>query len=271
MPELPEIAAMKHSLEPLVAMKTVKSVQINDATILQNVSANSLRDEIVGKTILSIEQRGKHLVFVLQDGSKLICHFILTGNLVLLNRKPFYSMIEIGLCDGNFIKIDDARRLMKVWFIKPLAFGMTGVLDKLGPEPLSDSFTLGYLTKLCHYYSRSIKSLLLNQSFVAGIGNCYADEILYSARINPSTVASSLTDMQLHELFDCIKDVLSLYVHACYQSYNPADGLPALENSVRQNCKVHEMSGSKCSKCDEVIKKITVEGKATWLCPSCQR
>lgn len=271
MPELPEIAAASNGLTPLLAMKTIKFVQVNDACSLQNVSTSSLRDKIVGKTILDLEQRGKYLIFVFQDESKLICHFVFTGNLALLSRKPLYSMIEIGLCDGNFIKIDDSRRLMKIWYVEPLAFGMTGVTDKIGPEPLSDDFTLEYLMKHCKYYHRAIKSFLMNQSFVAGIGNCYADEILHSARIHPESIASDLSEDQLSMLFTCIKDVLNTFVHRCCESYIPEDGIFAMESKVRKGCKVHEMSGCKCQTCGAVIRKITVDGRATWLCPSCQK
>ena len=136
MPELPEIEAVCQSLAPCIEFKTISSAHVNNLNCLQNLDSSTLESSLSGKTIVQLSRRGKYLIFLLQDGSQLIMHFALTGELCVCNTDNVTSsMLTIKLCDGAIIHLIDYRTFANVWFIKPIAFGITGVLDKLGQEP----------------------------------------------------------------------------------------------------------------------------------------
>lgn len=270
MPELPEIEAVCKSLAPCIEFKTISSAHVNNLNCLQNIDSSTLESSLSGKTIVQLSRRGKYLIFLLQDGSRLIMHFALTGELCVCNTDNVTSsMLTIKLCDGAIIHLIDYRTFANVWFIKPIAFGITGVLDKLGPEPLSDGFTLEYLIKKCKLSTDTIKGLLMNQYAIAGIGNCYADEILYSSAILPDRKADSLNDNEYMLLFNNIKTVLSEFIEFCLSSSMHEFRFSSFEEAVRHKCLVH--AHKICPVCKSPLHTKKISGRNSYFCQNCQR
>lgn len=270
MPELPELEAVCKRLKPYVELKTISAVHVNNLNCLQNVSDATLESSLKGKTIVSLSRRGKYLVFLLQDGSQLIMHFALAGELCVCNTdNVLSSMLSIKLCDDVFIHLVDYRTFANVWFVKPVAFGITGVLDRLGPEPLSDGFTLEYLKKKCERSTDTIKGLLMNQYVVAGIGNCYADEILFSSAIRPDRKADSLNDREYEVLFKSIKTVLNKFIGFCMSSNMSEFRFSSFEKLVRCKCLVH--ARRLCPVCASPLHTKKISGRNSYFCPNCQK
>lgn len=270
MPELPEIEAVCKTLAPCIEFKTISAVHVNNLNCLQNVGDATLESSLKGKTIVSLSRRGKYLVFLLQDDSQLIMHFALTGELCVCNTDNVTSsMLTIKLCDGAFIHLIDYRSFASVWFAKPIAFGITGVLDKLGPEPLSDGFTLEYLIKKCKLSTDTIKGLLMNQYVVTGIGNCYADEILYRSAIRPDRKADSLNGPEYTLLLEEIKTVLNKFVGFCMSSRMSEFRFSSFEEAVRHKCLVH--ARKICPACASPLHTRKISGRNSYFCPYCQK
>jgi formamidopyrimidine-DNA glycosylase len=267
MPELPEVETIKNSLEPRVVGRTFTGVKIDDTRPLQNLKSAEFRRRLIGKTILSLKRRGKYMIFILSGGDNLIIHLRMTGALLWNpeGEEPF-ARIEFSFDDGGRLLYTDIRRFGTMWLVSD-ASTVTG---KLGIEPLDNSFTPGYLAGILDSRPTPVKSLLLNQERIAGIGNMYADEALFHAGIHPLRPGNSLDKAEIKRLHSGIRQVLKKGIRnrgASIRNYRCPDGQTG---TAHEEFAVAHREGQSCPRCGGKIARMVVGQRGTYYCPRCQ-
>ena len=268
MPELPEVETIKNELTPWVVGQIFTKIIIRDARVVCDGSARQIRRELVGQKIESLERRGKYLIFRLSNGKALIIHLRMTGSLLLdLREDGRYVRAAFCLSNGHRFVFSDRRRLGKVWLVDDVE----AVVCKLGPEPLDRKFTPGILRQRFSRHHIPIKAALLDQGIVAGIGNMYADEALFAARIHPLSKSDELSAKQLQTLHNNLRRILEAAIHskgASVDTYVRPDGEVG---TAHFGFKVAHKGGELCPICGGTIGRIVVRNRGTYFCPRCQR
>ena len=270
MPELPEVETVKNELLPHVVGRQVKGVTLVWEGIVKEPSPEEFCKGLTGQTILGIRRRGKYLMIALSGGGFLIVHLKMTGALIVLPdsaEPPQYTRAILHLDDGNAVFFRDPRKFGVLRLVGSVAF----IEDKLGPEPLEDDFTAAVLAKRLANRTAPIKAAMLDQKILAGVGNMYADEALYAARINPWRTGGSLTRREIGRLYGEIRRILWTAIEnrgASVDTYFRPDGS---EGSAHYEFKVaHGLGGGTCSVCGGPIERVVVRGRGTYFCPRCQ-
>ncbi len=270
MPELPEVETVVRGLrEPLIGRR-IESVWYEREKVIQMPSAEQFSARIVGQTVKAITRRAKYILCHL-DHDILAIHLKMTGRLFVAapeNQPPEdrWVRLRLSLDNGEELCFSDARRFGRVY----LAGSIEEITPVLGPEPLEDTFTPAVLSQQLGGRSKVIKALLLDQSFVAGVGNIYADEALHRAGIHPKRSADSLTKVEIERLYGTIREVLNKgieYQGATLNWYRKPDGT---KGQSQDHFYVYDREGEPCLKCGTPIVKIRVAQRGTHYCPHCQ-
>ena len=268
MPELPEVETIKNELSPWVTGQCFTEVTILDAKLISQGSIEQIRLGLIGQKIERLERRGKYLMFHLSNSKSLVMHLRMTG--VLLLDPPVtdrYTRALFRLSNDRRLVFSDRRRLGVMW----LAENTDALKSKLGPEPLDDSFTPHILKQKLSKHHIPVKLALINQGIIAGIGNMYADEALFDARIHPQRQANSLSAQEIETLFHCIRKVLREAIEnqgASVDSYIRPDGKPG---TAHFHFKVAHRKDAPCPVCGLPIERIElVRNRGTYFCPNCQ-
>jgi formamidopyrimidine-DNA glycosylase len=303
MPELPEVETIRRQLEPEVTGRTIESVAVLDERWTRPLPARELESGAAGRRIEAVERRGKYLLLRLDGGGTLAMHLRMTGNLLLRpadlaaagagdGEGPVLDLMEAMKLGGPrlyeshpearflraVIRLDDGSQL---WFTDVRRFG-TGILlsetelkpyfaSRVGLEPLSGELTPEGLCRLAEGRRAPLKSFLLVQEGIAGVGNIYADEALFRARLHPLSPAGSMRLEHCEELRDGIVDALEaglLHGGASMDDYRDARGELG---TMQDEFLVHTREGEPCQRCGETIRRIVVSGRSTYFCPNCQR
>jgi formamidopyrimidine-DNA glycosylase len=267
MPELPEVETIKNELAPWVAGQSFTKVTIPDSKVVFGCSAREVRRELIGQKIESLERRGKYLIFHCSNGKSLIMHLRMTGSL-LLNPKGVdrYARAVFHLSNGHSFVFSDRRRLGLLWLVGDAS----SVVCKLGPEPLDKRFTPNVLLQRLSRHHIPIKAALLDQHIVAGIGNMYADEALFAARIHPLRKADDLSPEEVRTLHNGIHKILRAAIGnkgASVDSYVRPEGELG---TAHFNFKVAHRGGEPCLVCGSAIERVPVQNRGTYFCPRCQ-
>lgn len=272
MPELPEVETIKNELLPITKGRTIKDIEIIRPETVRGMSPEEFRDYLIGKKITGMERHGKYLIFDLDSGDYLAMHMKLSGTLWVkksADEVPGQHLIKavITLDSGEKIFLRDPRGFARMWLVKDIS----EVTDKLGPEPLSPDFTPEVLAERLGKKTAPIKSVLIDQAVIAGIGNMYADEILYAAGISPLRAAASLSKDDIERIYKAIRRILPQAIKskgASVQDYFLPSGAKGEEQF---NFKVaHGLGGKDCA-CGGKIVRIVVRGRGTYYCPACQK
>ncbi|HEV7400768.1 MAG TPA: bifunctional DNA-formamidopyrimidine glycosylase/DNA-(apurinic or apyrimidinic site) lyase [Solirubrobacterales bacterium] len=287
MPELPEVETVCRQLDPELAGRRIEALEVLDARWCRPMSPAKLEAAVEGATIEGLGRRGKYLLLALDGARTLVMHLRMTGNLVLVEGDS-----ELDPSEGRRLyeaerstserhlrarfTLDDGR---EVWFTDPRRFGEAFLIDdaklderfgKLGVEPFSEAFTPEALGEMAANRTAPLKSFLLDQSGVAGVGNIYADEALFRARLHPLSPAGSMKPEHLVALRDAVVAALEAGIDgggASIDDYRDGRG----EKGTMQNeFLVHTREGEACPRCDGTIVRIVVSGRSTYYCPSCQ-
>ncbi|MDO4940147.1 MAG: DNA-formamidopyrimidine glycosylase [Erysipelotrichaceae bacterium] len=268
MPELPEVQTVLDTLE-----KKIKNRKIVDIDILYepivDLDSNVFKHKLIGQHFRKFKRRGKYLLFEMDDIT-FVSHLRMEGKYFILDDKtPItkHDHVIFYLDDNTQLRYNDVRKFGRMELIyKEKDYK---VFKDLGPEPFSDDFNLDY----CHNYLKNntapIKQILLNQSFVAGIGNIYADEILYYMKANPNTIGHNITEGDIKKLIKGCRLILSKAIEkggTTIRSYTSSLGVTG---RFQLDLKVH--TKDICPKCKGEIKKIVVGGRGTYYCPNCQK
>jgi formamidopyrimidine-DNA glycosylase len=267
MPELPEVETIKNELAPWVVGQSFTRVTTLDDKLVCGCSAKEIRRELIGRKIESLKRRGKYLIFGLSNGRSLIIHLRMTGSL-LLNPKGAdrYARAVFHLSSGHHFVFRDRRRLGKMW----LVCDADAVVGKLGPEPLDESFTPGALGQRLSRHHIPVKAALLDQGIVAGIGNMYADEALFAARIHPLRKADALSAAEVRTLHNCIRRVLQAAIGSKGASVDTYVRPEGELGTAHFDFKVAHRGGEPCPVCSCAIERVLVQNRGTYFCPRCQ-
>lgn len=272
MPELPEVETIKESLKQRISFKKIKEVEIFCAKLIKFPEVLQFVKEIKNKKIKGLERRGKYLIFKLTYNTNLVVHLGMTGQLIYSDLPlPIdkHTHLLFHFEDNTALQYRDVRKFGCLWLVKDGCLRFVSGLAQLGPEPLSQEFTLEYFGNILDKKS-IIKYLLLSQSNLAGLGNIYVDEILFRAGISPERVAADLTPREREKLYHTIRWVLEEAVRARGTSVvNYIDG-DGKKGNYQDSLRVYRRSGELCFICSTPIKRIVLAGRGTYFCPKCQ-
>ena len=270
MPELPEVETFVRALRRPLLGRTIVAARNDWPRHIALPPPDELAARIAGRRIEAIDRRGKYLVFSLSDDENLIIHLKMTGHLSVVpadTPTDPYAHTIFALDDGRELRFRDPRKFGRVYLVRDPA----EVVGPLGPEPLTDAFTAGELAARLAGRRRVLKPLLLDQTFIAGIGNIYADEALFDARLRPTRRSETLSAEEIAALHAAIRKVLALGIEregASISSYVKADGQKGdMQNAVA----VFRRTGQSCYACGGPIERIVLGGRSTHYCPNCQR
>jgi len=267
MPELPEVETIRNELSPWVVGQSFTQVTILDTELVCGGSAEEVRRGLIGQKVESLERRGKYLIFHLSNGRSLIMHLRMTG-VLLLNPRGVdrYTRAVFHLSNGHRLVFSDLRRLGLIWLVD---YAST-VVGKLGPEPLDESFTAGILGQRLSRRHIPVKTALLDQCIVAGIGNMYADEALFAARIHPLRKADALSPEEVQTLHHCIRRVLGAAIGSKGASVDTYVRPEGELGTAHFDFKVAHKGGEPCPVCGGTIERVPVQNRGTCFCPRCQ-
>ncbi|MBA7616431.1 Formamidopyrimidine-DNA glycosylase [subsurface metagenome] len=266
MPELPEVETIKNELLPHILGREVTAVTLLWEGIVRQSSVEEFCSRVIGQRITGLTRHGKYLLFSLSSGEILVMHMKMTGSLLLDSSDDRFTRAVIHLGDGTKFYFRDPRKFGAMW----LTGDENTVVDRLGPEPLEDGFTPEVLAQRLHNRVAPIKAVLIDQSFLAGIGNMYADEALFAAGIHPLRQGGSLTQDEIERLHSAIKQVLWAAIGnkgASVRNYFRPSGEPG---TAHYEFSVAHGRGKKCPNCGTPIRRITVRNRGTYFCPNCQ-
>jgi formamidopyrimidine-DNA glycosylase len=270
MPELPEVETTVNELRPGVSGRRITGVDILSVRTVAAPDPSGFKEGLMGREITGLSRRGKHLLFSLDNGRFLIVHLRMTGALLLkpsTEEPEKYVRIVIQLDNGRAMHFRDVRRFGRMWLVDDAA----AVTGKLGPEPLAAEFTPQVLVRLLEGHASPIKSLLLDQTFIAGIGNMYADEALFNARIHPLQPGSSLNTNEIKKLHKAIRQVLSQGIRYCGASTDTFIRPGGDKGEAHLQFQVAHQKGKKCQVCAQTIVRTTVHQRGSFFCPHCQQ
>jgi len=267
MPELPEVETIKNELSPWVVGQSFTQVTILDTELVCGCSAEEIRRGLTGQKVESLKRRGKYLIFHLSNGRSLIMHLRMTG-ILLLNPGEVdrYARAVFHFSNGHRLVFSDLRRLGLIWLVD----NADTVVGKLGPEPLDESFTPGILGQRLSRRHISIKAALLDQCIVAGIGNMYADEALFAARIHPLRKADALSPEEVQTLYQSIRRVLGAAIGSKGASVDTYVRPEGELGTAHFDFKVAHKGGEPCPICGSTIHRVLVQNRGTCFCPRCQ-
>jgi formamidopyrimidine-DNA glycosylase len=286
-PELPEVETVCRQLEPELTGRRIERLEVLDGRWSRPVPSAELEAAVEGRVIQGLGRRGKYLLLALDGGQTLVMHLRMTGNLVLVEGEEKLDPSEgMRLYEGERstserhlrarFALDDGREL---WFTDPRRFGeafliedsgLEGRFQRLGVEPLSEQFTAEALGEIAAGRRAPLKSFLLDQSGVAGVGNIYADEALFRARLHPLSPAGSMKREHLEALRDAVVAALEAGIDgggASIDDYRDGHGEMG---TMQEEFLVHRREGEPCPSCGGPVARIVVSGRSTYYCPSCQ-
>jgi formamidopyrimidine-DNA glycosylase len=266
MPELPEVETIKNELLPYVVGRTIQSVDISWDKMVKYPSVSEFRDCIIGEKIIDITRRGKYLFFHLSGGNVLVMHMKMTGSLLVNPSDARFTRAVFHLDKGIDVHFWDPRKFGKIWLEKDC----NAVIEQLGPEPLDADFTPDVLENILRNRNAPVKPVILDQSIISGIGNMYADEALFEAKIHPATPANKLTKAEVKRFHAAIRTVFLKALNlkgASIRNYIRPDGQPG---TAHDEFNVAHGTGKKCSRCGAPIERIVLRGRGTYFCPKCQ-
>jgi formamidopyrimidine-DNA glycosylase len=272
MPELPEVETIRRQLEPEITGCRIVAAEVFDERWTRPTPPSDVERALTGRTIEAVERRGKYLLLRLEGDHTLAMHLRMTGNLLLEDGTPDPPYLRAQL------RLDDGRRLL---FTDTRRFGQAIVLRdeeldeyfaaRLGIEPLSDSLTAEEVCRRAAGRRAPLKSFLLNQLGVAGIGNIYADEALFRARLHPLSPAGSMKPEDCERLRLGIVEALEAGLRSGGASIDDYRDARGEQGAMQDEFLVHMREGKPCPGCGGEVKRIVVAGRSTYFCPSCQR
>lgn len=287
MPELPEVETVRIGLQRLLPGRRIVSVVFDWPKSFPNSSAD-VEQFLRGASIVTVRRRAKVLLVDLDTNYSLVVHLKMTGQLVfrgeherfgaghpsdsLVGELPDASTrVTIVFADGSKLFFNDQRKFGWMRLLPTHEVMQLDFFKKVGPEPLASDFTAAdFATRLTHRQNSGIKAVLLDQTVVAGIGNIYADESLWAARIHPETKVRDIPAGQIKKLFSALQTVLRLSIEkggSTDRNYVSAEGK---RGSYLTFAKVFRRNGLPCPRCGTTVIKLRVAGRGTHICPNCQ-
>ena len=287
MPELPEVETLARGLRRLIVGRQIQHVESNNHKSLPN-SSSDIEAFVIGARVVSVKRRAKVLLINLDSNYTMLVHLKMTGQLVYDGKEHFgaghptdslvgnlpdkSTRVIFEFRDGSALYFNDQRKFGWIKLVPTVEVENFPLINKLGPEPLDHSFTAEVLVeRLSRRPNTSIKAALLDQSVISGVGNIYADESLWGAKIHPKTLVKDLSKKQIALLRDELVYILELSIEkggSSNRNYVNAEGK---KGSFTDFARVFRRDKQACPRCGEIIVKLRVAGRGTHICPSCQK
>ena len=271
MPELPEVETVVRGLRQCLTGQTIAGVTVHWARSIGRPDPEAFIARVTGRTVQTVNRRGKWIVICLDEGQALLVHLRMTGQLLFEGsgcRPDKYARVIFHLESGCRLRFSDMRKFGRLI----LTNDPGDVLDDLGPEPLGASFTVERFQQMLSQRRGRIKSLLLDQRFLVGLGNIYVNEALWQARIHPLRSGDSLSTAEVGALYDAIRSILRAAIGEggttlANGNYRQADGAAG---EFASELLAYDREGEPCACCGAEIERITVGQRGTYVCPDCQ-
>ena len=293
MPELPEVETVRRGLEQKLKNFIIKKVEIcRDSTVAYPIEKKDFIEGLHNSLVYKWNRRGKYLIAELKKTDKndinnenkisfvnngvLVVHLRMTGYFTfnnILTNPCKHTRIRFFDNNNNELRYIDVRSFGQMWWVRDglLPNKIIKGLGSLGPEPFSENFNISYLTKVISNKTKSIKSILLDQKIVAGIGNIYADESLYLAEISPFREARTIKKYELNKLRIAIVEVLKKSIGAGGTTFSDFRDLEGENGNFGLQTNVYRRTGKQCRKCKNLIERKKISGRSTHWCSKCQK
>ncbi|MBP5407709.1 MAG: DNA-formamidopyrimidine glycosylase [Bacilli bacterium] len=273
MPELPEVETVKEALKRKVLNKKIKDVKIHYSKIIEYPTNDEFIKKLIGETITDIKRRGKWLMFE-SNNYYLLSHLRMEGK---YNYKKAsdelgkHEHVEFIFDDDTSLRYQDTRKFGRMYLYSKEGIESKAPLNELGLEPWDEKLDSKYLKEIYKNKKKEIKSVLLDQGIITGIGNIYADEILFLSKVNPYKKACDLKDKELNSIIENTKKVLEAAIKdggTTIKSYTSEEGV---HGRFQQNLYVHQRKDEECKICGTKITKVVIGGRGTYYCKKCQK
>jgi formamidopyrimidine-DNA glycosylase len=271
MPELPEVETIRSHLAPRVEGRVLEALEISDPRWTQPIAPAEVSAAVEGRRIERLGRRGKYLIWELEDDVQLFVHLRMTGTLLYdPGEPPAHSRVRFSLDDGHELRFVDPRR----FGTGELAIGSDArdafLSARLGLEPFDAGFTEAHFRALARTCRAPVKAFLLDQKRIAGVGNIYADEALFRARIHPLRPANRLTGRQLDALRASVIASLEAGIEAKGATIDDFRHPDGVSGSFQDRFLIHLREGEPCVECGRTIEKLVAAGRGTYVCRTCQ-
>lgn len=288
MPELPEVETVRIGLHGLLPGKVVQRVEHDTPKSFPNAPAD-VQAFLIGASITDVKRRAKVLMIELSSNYSLVIHLKMTGQLVFVSQDTRFgaghpsdslvdqlpdksTRVEFTFTDGSKLFFNDQRKFGWVRLLPTAEVPNIDFMKKVGPEPLEASFTAEqFAERLQRRKNTNIKAALLDQTVVAGVGNIYADESLWGAKIHPATLVKNISNETFSRLFTELQFVLNLAIEKGGSSNHTYVNAEGKKGSYMNFARVFRREGQTCPRCGTVIEKLRVAGRGTHICPHCQK
>jgi len=276
MPELPEVELVARSLDRLVAGRRILSAKLLRPGLAPETPPARFARQLRGRAIERVTRRGKHIIFELDAGLALITHLRMTGRFLLLPPPappPKYMHALFRLDDARRLAFTDQRHFGMMKLLRAEELTEARELRSLAPEPFSEDFTPDYLRSVFSRTRRTLKEVLLDQTKVTGLGNIYAAEVMFVARVSPFVQASRLSPRRLPLLHRAVLEVLGEAIsHGSTMNVNPEDFESGYYSGPYEGrWRVYAREGEPCTVCRARVRRVAHAGRSTFYCPRCQK
>jgi formamidopyrimidine-DNA glycosylase len=281
MPELPEVETVARDLRPRIVGATIVRARCSWARTLKSHTPEGFAGAVAGRRVESVGRRGKQVVIELSGDAALTVHLKMTGQLFVVPAEapedPYVRLV-LELADGRELRFRDIRKFGKIGLYGrdpssgelTVEVGGAAVFAAIGPEPLDLSFTVRDFRRRLRRRKGRLKPLLLDQSFLAGVGNIYADEALWTARLHPLRTAGTLRPPDEGRLFVAVRTILAEAIErrgSSIDDYTAPDG----DGSMQDRLQVYQRTGEPCPRCGRAVKRVVIGARSTHFCSWCQR
>lgn len=274
MPELPEVETVRRSLLQVLPQKKIEAVEIITPGILALGDAAAF-GALAGSEITDIGRRGKYLMLHFGGGRMCVVHLRMTGKLLYHGQaEPLqkHDHVRFGFADGSELVYNDTRRFGRFWLCPEGDISQVSGLATLGAEPLDDDFSVDYWQRqTARRRNARIKAVLLDQQVVAGLGNIYADEVLFRAGVHPERRTGSLTEEENVRLAAAMRDILQDAISKRGTTFRDYVDGNNQRGSYQEHLQVFQKAGQQCPRCGATIERIRVAGRSSCFCPQCQQ
>jgi formamidopyrimidine-DNA glycosylase len=275
MPELPEVEHVVRALRRAVVGRRILAAEIKLPRLLAGSSTTSLKRKLRGARIEAVGRRGKYIAVEFDNQRVLLVHLRMTGKFLCIANDtplPAYTHVVFYLDDDRRLVFCDMRQFGRMRLLPAKDLSTLPQIEALAPEPLSEAFSMGYFVETLSKSRRSLKQLLLDQTRILGLGNIYASEALFLARISPLKSAQTLSKQRASRLHQAIRDILQEAIEAgSTLRIDMTDANGSYFGTTERFWRVYERAGEPCVNCGTRIRRVVQGGRSTYYCPRCQR
>lgn len=274
MPELPEVETIKRQLDKIITKKKIKDVRVLYPKIIKGTRKEIFKKLLFGKEVKKVKRRAKLLIIEVNNDLSILIHLRMTGQILFKNQNEKFDQhthVIIDFEDGKSLYYRDIRKFGSIKLIKSKEIFNHPEVKRLGVEPLEKSLNISKIKTLMNGKKAMVKSLLLRQDLISGLGNIYTDEILFEAGIFPKRSGDSLSDEDWQSILNAMKRILKKSIKEKGTTFRDYVGVDDGKGNYKSYLKVYQRAGKSCVNCTSHIKKIKVYGRGTYFCPFCQK